>query len=407
MIEKILQTHTKDTFLYATSRALERATFYGIRAVIIFYMLSEVIEMEREEAYKLYGVLVASFTFVQVFGAILGDLILGNRKAIFIGGVLNALGAFCLCIPSIYGLYLGLFLMVLGGALYVPNINSNFGKLYLSRPKLLDAGFTIIYFSINIGAFVGALLLSYCREEFGWNTSFVTGGIIMLLALIPLLFVVDKKDIVIKESSLTASSNLRHRIVYIAIILTTVGILWGLYEIGNYRFFDVSDKLRDLVTLKIPKMLWELLNVVFIVPLSVLAIIGWTYFYSSQIFKLTLGFVFGVISFGLLFLIPETPTAQHVVYYVVSFICLAISEVHIGPVIQSILTQYGNPKYLAILMSVSFIPGRLFSLIIGFYNETFTENPVFAIKLGLIVMSIVCVALILFFVIGNKNNTRF
>ncbi|PCH75299.1 MAG: hypothetical protein COB98_09195 [Flavobacteriaceae bacterium] len=94
MIKKITQTHTKDIFLYATSRALERTTFYGIRGVIIFYMIGEVIDMEREDALKLYGLLVASFTFSQVFGAILGDLILGNRKALFIGGVLNALGRF-------------------------------------------------------------------------------------------------------------------------------------------------------------------------------------------------------------------------------------------------------------------------------------------------------------------------
>lgn len=297
--------------------------------------------------------------------------------------------------------------MVLGGALYVPNINSNFGKLYLSRTKLLDAGFTIIYFSTNIGAFVGVILFGYCGDEFGWNTSFIIGGICMLLALIPMLFVVDEKDIVIKKSALRVSLRLKYCIVYIVIILAIVGMYFGLYEIGNYRFLDVGDKLSNLVSLNIPKMLWESLNVVFIVPLTILAAIVWTYFYGSQIFKLTLGFVFGVLSFGILFLIPEAPTAQHVGYYVISFICLAISEVYIGPVTQSVLTQYGNPKYLAILMSISFIPGRLFSLIIGFYNETFTESPLFAIKLGLIVMSIVCLGLLMFLFRVNKKQPRF
>ena len=65
---------------------------------------------------------------------------IGSWWLIQIGGIIQSLGAFSFCIPSTTGLYVGLFLVVLGGGLYTPNIISNFGKLYLNKTKLLDAG---------------------------------------------------------------------------------------------------------------------------------------------------------------------------------------------------------------------------------------------------------------------------
>ncbi len=96
-------------------------------------MIGEILKTERIEALNIYGVFTASFIFSKVFGAILGDLVIGNKKAIIIGAIIQSIGAFSLCIPSINGLYIGLSLVVLGGGLNVPNIISNFGKLYLNK----------------------------------------------------------------------------------------------------------------------------------------------------------------------------------------------------------------------------------------------------------------------------------
>ncbi len=82
-----------------------------------------------------------------------------------------------------------------------------------------------------------------------------------------------------------------------------------------------------------------------------------------------IGFIFGDISFGILFLIPETPNEQHSVLYLISLFFLCVSEIHIAPIIHSILTQYTKPQYLAILISLAFIPTRLFSFIVGLFNE--------------------------------------
>jgi POT family proton-dependent oligopeptide transporter len=399
-MEKIInQIHSKETFLYALSRTLERASFYGLRSLIVLYMIGGILQMENVEALKIYGWFTASFLFSKIIGAILGDLIIGNKKAIIIGGIIQALGAFSFCIPSTTGLYIGLFLVVSGGGLYTPNIISNFGKLYLNKTKLLDAGFTIFYLAVNLGAFFGVMSIGYLGEKYGWNIGFIIAGILMLLSIIPIIFSKDKKT----EQTTENKATVNQRIINIIIAFVIVSLFWSIYEIGNIRIFDLQLKLSEISTLNIPKSMWTSLNSVFILPISILAIIAWTFFYNNQFFKLTIGFIFGVISFGILFLIPEIPTEKHTIIYLLSLLFLSISEIHIAPIIYSILTKNSNPKYLAILISLAFIPTRLFSVLFSLFSEKFYDNPIFSLKFGLIAMIIVSIGLIIFVKWKKKN----
>ena len=90
------------------------------------------------------------------------------------------------------------------------------------------------------------------------------------------------------------------RILNILIAFIAVGLFWGFYEISSIRAFDLQLQLSEISTLGIPNHLWQSINSIFILPISIIAIILWTYFYSSQFFKLMFGFLFGVISFGIL-----------------------------------------------------------------------------------------------------------
>lgn len=398
-MEKIKnQKHTKETFLYALSRTLERVSFYGLRSLMVLYMIDGILQMENAEALKIYGWFTASFLFSKIIGAILGDLIIGNKKALIIGGLIQALGAFSFCIPSTTGLYVGLFLVVLGGGLYTPNIISNFGKLYLKKTKLLDAGFTIFHFAVNLGAFFGVVSIGYIGEEYGWNIGFIIAGILMLLSIIPIILSKDEKI----EQTTESKATVNQWTINIIIAFVIASLFWSIYEIGNIRIFDLQLKLGEISTLNIPKSMTSL-NSVFILPISIIAIIVWTFFYNSHFFKLTIGYIFGAISFGFLFLIPEIPTEKHTIIYLLSLLFLSISEIHIVPIIYSILTKNSNPKYLAILISLAFIPTRLFSLIFGVFNEKFYENPIFSVKFGLIAMIIVSIGLIIFMKWKKKN----
>ena len=192
------------------------------------------------------------------------------------------------------------------------------------------------------------------------------------------------------------------RILNILIAFIVVGLFWGFYELSSIRTFDLQLQLSEISTLGIPNHLWQSINSIFILPISIIAIILWTYFYSSQFFKLMLGFIFGVLSFGILFLIPEVPTEQHTITYLISLFFLGISEIHIAPIIHSILTKYSNPKYLAILISLAFLPTRLISLIFGLFNDKLYDNPMLGLKIGIVGMTIIGIGLI-GYVVWNKN----
>lgn len=400
-MEKIQnQKHTKETLYYSISRMLERASYYGFRALAVLYMVGETLKMENKEALTIYGWFTVSLVFSQIVGALCGDLLIGNRKSIIIGGITQAIGAFSLCVPPTTGLYLGLFLVVLGSGFFTPNIISNFGKLYLNKTKLLDSGFTIFYLAINLGSFLGILLIGYLGETYGYNIGFIISGILMLLSIVPMLLSKEKTLDEIKKNEFPINK----RVLNILSAFFVVGLFWGIYEISNIRIFDLQLQFNEISTLDIPKHLWQSINAVFVLPISIVAIILWTFFYSSQFFKLMLGFIFGVISFGILFLIPEIPTEQHTSIYLVSLFFLGISEIHIAPIIHSILTKYSNPKYLTILISIAFIPTRLFAMIFGLFNDRFHDNPILGLKFGIITMTVVGIGLI-GYLWWNKKTT--
>ncbi|MGW9685081.1 POT-type proton-dependent oligopeptide transporter [Flagellimonas sp. 2504JD1-5] len=392
------QKHSKETLYFSLARMFERASFYGLRALLVLYMIVGVLKMDDKQAIVIYGWFTSSIIFSQIFGALLGDLLIGNKKSIIIGGIIQSAGAFILCLPSTYGLYIGLFLVVLGTGLFTPNIISNYGKSYLNRTKLLDAGFTIFYLAINLGSFLGILAIGYSGEKFGYNIGFLICGFLTLLSLIPIL---KTKESEFQEKE---KISIGKRVLTIIMTFIIVGLFWGVYEISNIRIFDLQLKLAEISTLEISKSMWQSLSSVFTLPISLIAIIVWTYFYNSQFFKLLIGFLFGAIAFGTLLFIPEVPKNNHTIYFLVSLSFLAISEIHIAPIIHSVLTKYSNPKYLAILISLAFVPTKIFTLIFGLFNERFYDNPALGVKFGIIALILTSIGIIGYIIIDKKTT---
>jgi POT family proton-dependent oligopeptide transporter len=394
------QRHPKEMYYYSISRMLERASYYGLRTLVVLYMVGETLEMEGTEALYIYGWLIGSLVFSQIIGALLGDLLIGNKKAVIIGGIIQAIGAFCLCIPSTIGLYAGLFLVVLGSGLYTPNMISSFGKLYLNKTKLLDSGFTLLYLAVNISAALGILFLGIIGEKYGYHYGFMLSGILILIAIVPFIIFKEEPQITASKSNL----SLDKRILNIAIAFIAVGLFWAVYEVSSIRTYDLQTQFIENSVLDIPEIFWTSLNFYLIVPFSLIAIILWSYYYSSPFFKLMLGFISGAISFGILFLIPETADASHIYIYFISLFFLSIAEILIAPIIHSILTKYGNPKYLAILISLAFIPTRLFSLIFGLFNQRFYDSPTLGLVFGITLMTLFSIALVGFVIWNKKKN---
>lgn len=399
MIKIENQQHPKEAYNYALSRMLERGSFYGFRAILVLYMVGDRVQMTNADAMVVYSLVMSSLIFSPIIGALFGDLLIGNKKAILLGGIAQALGAFCLCIPSLNTLYIGLLLVVLGSGFYTPNIISTFGKLYLNKIKLLDSGFILFYLAVNLGSFSGVVLLGYIGGTFSYSIGFVLSGILMLLSLIPVL--ASKESVGNKFDK--DKYIIKNRVFKIAIVVLLVAFFWGIYEMASFRMFDLQTKFSSISAFHWSHSLWQSMSSIIMLPVSVFAIFLYSYYYSSQIFKVVVGFIFAAFSFGVLMLLPEIPNEQDASLYLISLLLLSAAEIHIAPVVHSILTKFSNPKYLAILISLSFVPTKVVSLLFAFYNSNSIEDPIFGLQMAMITMALIGIGIIGFFMWNKKS----
>lgn len=165
----------------------ERYSYYGTRALLILYMTAAVsgggLGFSVMKAGSLYGFYTAMVYLLSLPGGWVADRILGQQKAVLLGGVLIAAGNFCLASPTMAAFYSGLGLLMVGTGLLKPNVSTIVGQLYSVGDKRRDAGFSIFYMGINIGAF-SPLIVGWVGEKVNWRLGFATSGIGMLIGVI-------------------------------------------------------------------------------------------------------------------------------------------------------------------------------------------------------------------------------
>jgi POT family proton-dependent oligopeptide transporter len=351
------QKHTSETFIYVGARALERGAFYGVRSLLILYMIKGPLGLADFEAMKLYGWFVGCFLFVQLLGGLLGDLILGNKNAIILGGALQALGIFVLCVPSLNCLYAGMIVIALGMGLYSPNILANFGKLYLNKRQLLDGGFTLFYLAVNIGSFVGIAIVGMVGDP-NYRVGFITAGIMMLVSTG--IIATAKQPQMPKEIAFVASPNRRFTYTFLAIF--TLGAFWAIYNYGGYGMYLVEDGIQNKMDVPMPLSSF---SSTFAIITGLAAAVLWSVFYMRTWKKWGIGFAAGGIAFGILFFISDSTTPLTLPFYIIAVFVLSIAEILIAPALYSILTKNVNPKYLAIVIALSSIPSTVVNYISG------------------------------------------
>ncbi len=168
----------------------ERLSYYGMRALLVLFMTDQIINdgmaMTDKTATAIYGIYTAAVYLVALPGGWIADRLLGAQRAVFIGGIIIMSGHFVLAVPSFYTFFLGLLLVVLGTGLLKPNVSAIVGELYGTGDARRDAGFTIFYMGINLGAFLGPLICGYLGQspQFGWHYGFAAAGVGMLFVVV-------------------------------------------------------------------------------------------------------------------------------------------------------------------------------------------------------------------------------
>jgi POT family proton-dependent oligopeptide transporter len=175
------------------SEMWERFSFYGMRGMLVFFMINQ-LSYNEVDANLQYGAsqsFVYAFTFI---GGLLADKILGYRRSLYWGGLLMIIGSIILAIDPKQFFFLGIGFNVVGTAFFKPNISSIVGRLYKDGDPRTDAGFSLFYAGVNLGALIGGYLCiaigkrvmfeNYVPQGKEWNVAFGLAAIVMVLSLL-------------------------------------------------------------------------------------------------------------------------------------------------------------------------------------------------------------------------------
>lgn len=181
--QRTLMGHPTGLFTLFFAEMWERFSFYGMRALLVFYMIKGFLGYGDSEAYAVYGAYTALVYMTPFFGGMLADKLLGARRAVVLGGLLMAGGHLLMTVENTFAFFSALALIILGNGFFKPNISTMVGELYPAGSHKRDGGFTIFYMGINLGAAMSPLLCGYIGETYGWHYGFGLATIGMLTGL--------------------------------------------------------------------------------------------------------------------------------------------------------------------------------------------------------------------------------
>lgn len=161
----------------------ERFSFYGMRALLLLYMIKGFLKFGDKDANAVYGAYTALVYMTPFFGGMIADRMLGKRTSVVIGGLLMAAGHLLMMIEQQFWFFSALGLLIVGNGFFKPNISSMVGELYAEHSPKRDGGFTIFYIGINLGGAMAPLLCGYVGETFGWHYGFGLATLGMLIGI--------------------------------------------------------------------------------------------------------------------------------------------------------------------------------------------------------------------------------
>ncbi len=225
----------------------ERFSYYGMRALLLLFMTDTArggLGMDVQTGSAVYGLYTFGVYALALPGGWIADRLLGQRRAVLWGGVVIAAGHYSLAVPALAPaltlpfFYLGLFLIVIGTGLLKPNVSAIVGDLYPEKGARRDAGFSIFYMGINIGAVLGPTICSYLGEQVDWHLGFSAAGVGMTFGLIQ--YVVGTRHLQgageLKDEAAAPearSTALRRFTMGVGFVVILTAAIWGLSSSGT------------------------------------------------------------------------------------------------------------------------------------------------------------------------------
>ncbi len=182
----------RGVYLLFATEMWERMSYYGMRALLVLYMKTATdhggFGWSKEDALSVYGWYTAAVYLTPLFGGILADRLLGQRRAVLLGGFLMMIGHFLMAVPGVAAFYAALGFLVIGNGFFKPNISAMVGGLFKPGEPGRDSAYTVFYMGVNVGAALAPLVCGTLGEKIGFHWGFGSAGVGMLLGVIFFFF---------------------------------------------------------------------------------------------------------------------------------------------------------------------------------------------------------------------------
>jgi POT family proton-dependent oligopeptide transporter len=407
--QKQLFGHPVGLYYLFFTELWERFSFYGMRALLILFLVSKVdganpgFGWSNTDAQIMYGTYGFLVYLSSIPGGILADKWLGQKKTVFVGGILLVAGHSILAIQALWAFYTGIGLIIAGVGCLKPNISTMVGGLYKPGDDRRDKGFTIFYIGINTGAFLAALIVGYVGEVYNWHYGFGLAGIGMLIGQIG--FMSGQKYLVgVGEApgALSAKSRAQQdkpltriekdRIIVMLISFLLIIVFWGAFEqaggLMNLYADQKTYRMIDSLNWEVPATWFQSVNSFFIMTLGVPVAAFWYNWKrkgreSSSILKMAVGVI--IMGWGFLFMAAASLQFQAngssaMYWLVLAYLFHTVGELSSSPVSLSYITKLAPAKYASIMMGVYFAAtglGNYAAGWVGVWSETAGELQIF------------------------------
>src|SRR5437773_1490291 len=401
MPEKIRHPRGLSTLFF--TEMWERFSYYGMRAFLILYMTAPAaaggLGFADAQAGRIYGMYTGSVWFSTILGGLVADIGLGQYRGVLIGGIIIAAGHFTLAFKALPFFYSGLALIVIGTGLLKPNVSTMVGSLYEPGDKRRDAGFSIFYMGINLGAFIGPLIAGYLAQRVDWHVGFACAGVGMMLGLTQYVLGKERLRPALKklsaqrkeESSAQRTKRVgfskeeSKRMLAVAIFFVIASLFWGAYEQGGSTLNLFADRYTRLTMFGIsfPSSWFQSVPAAFVILMAPVMAWIWVRLGSrepSSPAKFSIGLLFAGLSY--LLLVPAAAFAQggsaiHVSpwWLVASYFIIEIGELSLSPVGLSVVTKLAPTRVVGLMMGVWLLSTAIGNKLAGWTAGFFTTLP--------------------------------
>jgi proton-dependent oligopeptide transporter, POT family len=375
------------------------------------------------KAAQIYGVYTMAVYLMGVPGGFVADRWLGHYRAVLLGGIIIASGHFCMAVPGMSFFYLGLCLIVIGTGLLKPNVSTIVGTLYTRDDARRDAGFSIFYMGINLGAFIAPLICGWLGQKINWHAGFAAAGFGMCIGIVQ--YVAGKKYLTpvsesetpqtkivesvaaVKKETLTGTDWAR--IGAIGVLTLFALLFWAGFEQAGSSLNLFADRATRLNIFgwTYPSSWFQSVEPLFIIMFS--PIFAWIWLSlslrkrePSSPAKFTMGLAFLTLSFLLIVPAARFFEANHTrvspMWLIGLYFLQMAGELCISPVGLSMTTKLSPPRLVGLMMGVWFFATAMGNYVAGWVagflqDRAFSE--VFFAAFATVAVSTVILALLI------------